>query len=152
MNSQSNPVVAETSSQELETLRARARDLKAVEKSLKEAQRLAQWEADVTAVNPQYQVGSVRRPTAEEVSSLGHSHGQVCEIRCQECQEIRVVNLQDARQCRFCKACKATANKAKAKVSRTTKRLAGQSVSDLERQIAEAQAQLDTLTANAKVA
>jgi len=143
-------IESRSSNQDIEALKAKERELKAVERSLKAAQRLADWEAEVAAVNPQYQIGSVRRAT-EEVSSLGHCHGQVCEIMCQECGERRIVNLQDARQCRFCKHCKATVNQVKAKAHRTTKRLSGRTVADLERDIEAARVQLEAMTA-AKVA
>ena len=147
MNSQTTTVTSETTVAELKIKTEKALELKAVERALKEAQRLATWETEVLAINSQYRPGSVRQATSDDESLLGHTHGQVCEIICQECGDLRIVNLQDARQCRFCRACKKTANKQKTKLAKVTKRLAGRTVADLERDIEAARAALAAMTA-----
>jgi len=149
MNSQTNTVASETLSQELKAKIAKAAELKTVERALKAAQRLAEWETETRAINPNYVVGSVRKATSDDESLLGHTHGQVCEIRCLKCREIRVVNLQDAKQVVFCKSCKKTADRAKTKLAKITKRLGDKTSSDLDQEIANVKAQLEAMTGRA---
>ncbi len=131
----------------LETLKAEETRLAQVKAALKEAQDLAKWEAETRAINPNYVLGSVRKPTAEDEAELGHSHGRVCSIRCLKCNDLRTVNLQDAKQVVYCKFCKKVADKEKSKTKRASKRLAGKSVADIQAEIEAAQKQLDAMTA-----
>ena len=133
------------SSVSVETLKAQEAALRAVKAELKAAQKRSEWEQATKAANPQFVMGSVRKPTSEDEAELGHTHGLVCSIECETCGTVRTVNLQDAKQCRFCKECKKGADKAKASSRRMDKRLAGKSVSDLQAEIAEAQAALEAL-------
>ena len=149
MNQYSNVAVAAKS--ELETLKATERALKAKRAELKAAEVKAAWEAKVAARNSNYLVGSRRQATPEDVQELGHSHGEVCSIRCMTCGASRTVNVQDAHQVRYCRECRKEAMKAVAQESRTSKRLAGKSVKDLMAQIEEAQKALEALK-TAKVA
>ena len=130
---------------EIESLRTEERRLREVKSQLKAAQERAIWEAKTKARNPQYQEGSVRKPTPEDIEELGHTHGLVCSIVCSSCGSTRTVNLQDAFQARFCKECKKAAGASAAKDRRASKKLAGASVQDLMAQIAAAEAALQAL-------
>ncbi len=120
-------------------------ELRAQKSALKIAQKLKAWETETKERNAQYVVGSVRRATAEEATGIGHIHGWVCSIECENCGEVRVVNKQDAKATRFCKECRKEARKAFSKAKRLEKKLEGRSVSDVETEIAELQSQLTAL-------
>ena len=87
----------------------------------KEDQKRREWEAKTKERNQQYVVGSLRRGTGEDVETVGHNHGWVCEVTCRECGCKRVVNKQDAFQAVRCKECQKTAKKAKRKAKRKVK-------------------------------
>jgi len=123
-------------------LLAKQAQLKALQRQVKAASEMEAWEAKVGARNPAYVKGSVRTATDADAEILGHVHGKVCEIKCQECGQIRVVNLQDAFQVRFCRDCRKSAQKAAAKERRLADKLAGTSKEDLEAQIAQLNALL----------
>ncbi len=112
------------------------------ERAVKAMNEVAEWEAKTLERNPAYVVGSLRKATAAEAAALGHCHGWVCDIRCLNCGEIRTVNKQDAFQSRFCVACRKTASKEVAKEKRLTKKMAGVTKEDIEKQIAELNALL----------
>lgn len=130
-----------------ETLVRTQKELAAKQAELKAALKLKDWEEKTSARNPAYVVGSVRRATEADLAELGHCHGFVCTVKCQCCGQERTVNKQDAFQARFCKSCKKEASKDAAKERRLEKKLSGLSVSDLQAQIAEAEAQLAKLQA-----
>lgn len=133
----------------VETLTAQERVLAKAKAALKAAQEQAKWEAATKARNPAFVLGSVRAPTPADIEVLGHTHGKVCDITCSECGKTRTINLQDAFQCKFCVGCKKVASRDASKAKRATKRLAGRSVEDLQREIEEANAALAALTATA---
>jgi len=146
MNLYTNVAVAAKS--ELETLKTVERELRAKKAELKAAEAKTAWEAKVAARNSNYVIGSRRKATPEDVQALGHSHGEVCSIRCMTCGATRTINVQDAHQSRYCKQCRKEAMKAAAQESRTSKRLAGKSVENLLQQIEEAQKALEVLKAS----
>jgi len=133
----------------LKTVSEKEALLKKVKADLKAAQNNAAWESATKARNPQFVVGSVRKATPADEAVLGHCHGEVCSIECAACGQVRTVNKQDAFQARYCKACKKGADRDRAKSKRADKRLTGKSVDDLQREIAEAEAALKTLTEKA---
>jgi hypothetical protein len=130
---------------DLNALKAKEKELKDAKKVLVEAERIRKWENSVKAENAQYVVGSRRKATEDDLAIIGHSHGEVCSITCYNCGTERIVNVQDAGQTRLCKACKEAENKAKTRARRLTKRLGSKSKEQLEAEIAEAQAALETL-------
>ena len=97
------------------------------------AVKLADQEQATKARNPQYVVGSRRPATESEQVALKKT--VVCEIVCQDCGETVVVSSQDGFQVKCCKACKQASKKEDQKIKRAAKKVAGQSVEDLERQI-----------------
>jgi NAD-dependent SIR2 family protein deacetylase len=127
----------------LADLQEREASLKALKKQLKEQAELQAWETKTKARNASYIVGSLRSPTAADVEVLGHCHGKVCDIKCSECSTKRVVNKQDAFQVSTCKTCRKAVKKQELKEKRVTKRLAGRSVEDIEREIKELESQLN---------
>jgi hypothetical protein len=129
---------------ELATLAAREEELKALKREAKAREELTGWETKTKARNPAFVFGSVRKATPENSSHLKHTHGEVCDIKCEACGKTRVVNTQDAFQVRFCLGCKGEAKKAVAKARRVESRLAGRSVADIEAEIKALTAQLAT--------
>jgi len=121
------------------------RKLKAAKRALRAAEKIRGLELATKAANPQYQVGSRRRATAEEFAVLKKT--VVCVVECVECGDERVVGVQDARQTTLCQACKAKADKINESLKRANRRLAGKSKEQLEQEIAATQAQLETLKA-----
>ena len=137
--SQTNTAVEIKDTESLKTLQA---ELAEKRKAVKIQAELATWEQKTSARNPAYVVGSVRKPTEVDAATLGHTHGLVCEIRCQSCGETRVINKQDAFQVQFCTECRKSASREVAREKRLTKKLAGVSREDIERQIADLNALL----------
>ena len=121
----------------LAELQAKQAELKAAKRAVKEAAELEAWEAKTIARNPAYVLGSVRSPTDADLAVLGHCHGKVCDIKCQECGELRVVNCQDAFQAKFCKACRKEANKKAGKDKRAAAKLADVTPEAIQAQIDE---------------
>ena len=126
-----------TATCDLATLKNLTEELAAKKRAVKDAEELADWEQKTSARNPAFVPGSVRSPSIEEISVLGHTHGKVCTIRCQACGETRTINKQDAFQVRYCKDCRKEANRETSKEKRLVKKLDGTSREELERQIAE---------------
>jgi translation initiation factor 2 beta subunit (eIF-2beta)/eIF-5 len=123
-------------------LLAKQAQLKGLQRQVKAAAEMEAWEAKISARNPRYIKGSVRTPTAQDTETLGHVHGKVCEIRCEECGQVRVINCQDAFQVRYCRDCRKLAQRAAGKEHRLTAKLAGTSKEELERQIEQLNALL----------
>lgn len=139
MQNTNNAVVALS---DLDQLKAKEKELREKKKALKEAQERQAWETKTKQRNPQFVVGSLRRPTSEDEATLGHVHGWVCSIECASCGKVRVINKQDAFQVRFCSECKTEARKAAAKAKRLEKSLEGKSVEDIQAEIDELNALL----------
>ena len=119
----------------LAELMAKQAELKAAKRAVNEAAELEAREAKTVARNPAYVLGSVRSPTDLDRKALGHCHGKVCEIKCQECGEIRVINVQDAFQAKFCVGCRKEANKRAGKDKRAAAKLVGVTPEAIQAQI-----------------
>jgi hypothetical protein len=143
MSSESNAVNV---SIDLETLKAKQRELTELLKLQKVATVNTEWERKTKARNPALILGSLRVATLEDTATLGHVHGLVCEIACSfgGCEEIRVINKQDAFQVRYCTEHKKEAQKEKMKERRASLKLAGVNPEQLAAEIAKLQAMLST--------
>jgi len=126
----------------VDQLKALTAELAAKKRLVKEQQDLQAWEQKISARNPRFVPGSVRKPTDADTAVLGHIHGLVCEITCESCGKVRVINKQDAFQVRFCQDCRKVASREAAKEHRMAQKLAGTSKEELEQQIAQLNAML----------
>ena len=120
-------------------------------KDQKAADKLSAWERKTKKRNPAFVLGSTRKATNADATILGHTHGQVCEIRCSSkgCSTARVINKQDAFQVRFCAEHKKAASKAAGKVRRAAKAVAARTPEVIQAEIAALEAQLKTKAAAA---
>jgi Zn-finger protein len=135
----SNQEQVTVSTEEMAKLQAELRAKKATVKAAKD---LASWEAKISARNPAYVMGSVRKATDNDAEILGHAHGMVCLIKCMECGKTRLINKQDAFQVKHCKNCRKIARQNAAKKRRQAKALADTNPEMIREEMAKLQDQL----------
>ncbi len=125
---------------------AKLEKLQEAAKIKRETAKLTKWETEKKAANPQYVVGSVRIPTAEDFRTFAKRgvkcHGRVGEIVCLECSETVVRNTQDLHQSRFCDDHKKKASYKRAASRRKTKKDAGRTIGVINAEIAALTAEL----------